>query len=240
MVQLNFNATNVAPAGSFTVYESGIYDVMIANSELKETKAKKAGTAQRGTYLQLTLRIAAGPSAGGTVIDRINFENDNTTAEEIGQAQLSAICRVVGVMQLQDSQQLHGIPFKVELAKVERNDKPGEFSNDVKGYLTATGQTPDQAGQGTAAPPVAAPAPAAPVAAPAAAPAPVAPFPPFSQSAPVAPAAAPVAQPPAAAPPVETAPAPVAPAAAPVAEQPAAPAAAPAAAGAPPWAQQPQ
>ena len=247
MVQLNFNATDVAPAGSFTVYESGIYDVMIAGSELKETKAKKAGTAQRGAYLQLNLRIASGPSAGGTVIDRINFENDNTTAEEIGQAQLSAICRVVGVMQLQDSQQLHGIPFKVELAKVERNDKPGEFSNDVKGYMNAAGQTPDQIGTaGAAAPAPAAPvAPAAP-AAPVAAPAAVAPVAPVAApvaapaAAPVAPAAAPVAQPPAAAPPAETAPAPVAPAAAPVAEQPAAPAAAPAATGAPPWAQQPQ
>lgn len=150
MVQLNFNAANVAPAQGFQVYPSGIYDVIINGSELKSTRAKLAGTAQKGSYLQLNMKIASGEHAGGTVITRVNFENDNPTAEEIGQAELSAICRVCGVMQLQDSQQLHGIPFKVVLAKVERNDKPGEYSNEVKEYRDINGNAPGSAGQGGA------------------------------------------------------------------------------------------
>lgn len=149
MVQLNFNAANVAPSQGFQTYPSGTYDVMVNNSELKPTKAKIAGTAQKGSYLQLSLRIASGEFAGGTLIARINFENDNPVAEEIGQAELSAICRVVGVLNLQDSQQLHGIPFKVVVAKVERNDKPGEYGNEIKSYLDINGNGPDQAGQGT-------------------------------------------------------------------------------------------
>lgn len=152
MVQLNFNAATVAPAGSFTVYDSGIYDVMISGSEMKETKAKIAGTAMKGSYIQLNYRIVGGPHAGGTIIDRVNYENDNPTAEEIGQAQLSAICRVCNVMQLQDTQQLHGIPFRVEISKGERNDKPGQFSNEVKGYQNMQGQTPDAIGSAGAAP----------------------------------------------------------------------------------------
>lgn len=231
MVQLNFNAAEVAPSQGFQVFPSGTYDVMVNNSGMKQTKAKLAGTVQRGAYIQFNLKIASGEHAGGTLITRVNFENDNPTAEEIGQADLSAICRVCGVMQLQDTQQLHGIPFKVVVAKTERNDKPGEYGNEITSYMDINGNDPDKAGQGVqqAAPPAPAAAPPAPAQtapAPAAAPA--------TQAAP--PWNAQAAPPPAAtAPPVETAPA----AAQPPATQPAPveqPAATPPAA-APPWAQ---
>ena len=147
MAQMNFDANNHEPAGSFVIYDSGIYTVMINGSEFKETKAKKAGQASVGSFLQLNLRIADGPHAGGMLIDRINWENENPDAVSIGQGQLSAICRVVGVMQLQDSQQLHGIPFKVEVAKVPRNDDPSKFSNEIKGYLDMNGNDAANAGK---------------------------------------------------------------------------------------------
>lgn len=234
MVQLNFNAAEVAPSQGFQVYPSGPYDVMINNSEMKQTKAKLAGTVQRGAYIQFNLKIASGEHAGGTLIARVNFENDNPTAEEIGQAELSAICRVCGVMQLQDTQQLHGIPFKIVVAKTERNDKPGAYGNEIKSYMDINGNDPDKAGQGVqqAAPPAPAAAPTTPpqtAPAPAAAAAPPAGAPPWNAQA--APATAPpVETAPAAQPPAETPPQPQATQPAPV--EGAAPAAA-----APPWAQ---
>lgn len=156
MAQMNFDANNHEPAGSFAVYDSGVYTVMVNGSEFKETKAKKEGRAAVGSYLQLNLRIAEGPHSGGTLIDRINWENENPDAVSIGQSQLSAICRVVGVMQLQDSQQLHGIPFKVEVAKAPRNDDPSKFSNEIRAYLDINGNEASQVGkatEGSATPP---------------------------------------------------------------------------------------
>lgn len=231
MVQLNFNAAEVAPSQGFQVFPSGTYDVMVNNSEMKPTKAKIAGTAQLGAYIQFNLKIASGEHAGGALVLRVNFENDNPVAAEIGQAELSAICRVCGVMQLQDTQQLHGIPFKVVVAKTERNDKPGEYGNEIKSYMDINGNDPDKAGQGVqqAAPPAPAAAPTAPPqTAPVqqqAAAAPAAAAPPWNAQ-----AAAPATPPAAAAPPVETPPQPQATQPAPV--EGAAPAAA-----APPWAQ---
>jgi hypothetical protein len=214
MVQLNFNAQEVAPSAGIQTYPSGTYDVMINDSKLVETKAKKAGTVSKGSFLQLNLKITTGEHVNGTIIARVNFENENPTAEEIGQAELSAICRVCGVMQLQDSQQLHGIPFRVILAKVERNDKPGEFGNEVKGYQTKDGVDPDKIG--AAAPATAAPAPVA-----QAAPTPPQTAPqPVNEAAPPPVNAAPVAAPAATQPPVEQAPAAAAPAAPPWAQNP--------------------
>lgn len=238
MVQLNFNAAQVAPQGAFTVYETGEYTVMISGSELKPTKAKAAGQAQKGAYFQFNYRIAAGEHTGGTLIDRVNWENDNATAEEIGRAQLSAICRVTGVMHLQDTQQLHGIPFKVMVVKKPRTDDPTKFNNEITEYRNMAGQAADQIGAvagGGGAP-----------AAPSQPPAP-------PQQPPMQQAQPPVQQPwqqPAQQPMQQQAPAPTgaapwqqeqAPAQQPVMQQPAQqPMQQPPAGAAPPWAQQPQ
>lgn len=150
MVQLNFNATQVQPSGSSAVYDSGIYTVCINESSLVETKAKKEGRANKGSMFLFRLRIMDGENQGGSLPYRVNYENDNATAEEIGAAQLSALCHVTGQLQLQDTQQLHGIPFKVEVAKVERNDKPGSFGNEINGVMDINGNQPGQAGSGQA------------------------------------------------------------------------------------------
>lgn len=191
MVQLNFNASQVAPQGAFTVYPTGEYIVMITGSELKATKAKTAGTAQKGSYFQFNYKIGAGEHVNGTLIDRVNWENDNSTAEEIGKAQLSAICRVTGVMHLQDTAQLHGIPFKVMVIEKPRADDPTKMSNEITEYRNMDGVAADQigkvAGGAAGGAPAAPAAPSAPAAPAAPAPAPVAPPAPVASPAPVGP-----------------------------------------------------
>lgn len=147
MVALNFNASQVAPAGSYPVYDTGEYTVMITGSELKPTKAKAAGTAQKGSYFEMKYRIVEGPNNGGSITDRVNWENDNSTAEEVGRGQLSAICRVVGVMHLQDTQQLHGIPFKIMLVKKPRSDDATKWTNEISEYRNMQGVAADMIGQ---------------------------------------------------------------------------------------------
>ncbi len=142
MVQLNFNARNVAPSTAMEALPSGWYDVMITESENKPTKA---GT---GSYLQLILTVASGEFSGRKLYARLNLDNPNPTAVQIAQAELSAICWVTGMPDAQDSQQLHGRPFKVLAKKVERNDKPGSFSNELSGFTDVNGTTPDQLAKG--------------------------------------------------------------------------------------------
>lgn len=153
MAQLNFNAQSVAPQATYTPIPAGIYTTAIIDSDVKPTKSG-------GTQAVFTLQVVDGPFAGRKVFARINVRNASAEAERIGQAQLSALCHAAGVLQLQDTSQLHG---KVVRARITvRKDETGQYgdSNEVKGFEAAGGaQMPAASAPGMAAP--AAPAAAA-------------------------------------------------------------------------------
>jgi hypothetical protein len=142
MAMLNFNATTVAPATAFEAIPAGNYAAIITESAMKPTKRGD------GEYLQLTLQIIDGEHSGRKLFDRLNLNNPNATAVDIAQRTLSAICHAVGVMQPQDSAELHDIPMQVKVG-VEKNMTDGTNSNVIKGYATA--------GNGKPAPRAAAP-----------------------------------------------------------------------------------
>ena len=129
MAQMSFNAAEVEPQSTFDALPAGWYVAQVIESDMKDTKA---GT---GQYLQLTWEILDGACAGRRVWDRLNISNPNAEAERIGRQQLSQLCHSVGVLQLQDSQQLHGKPARIKLAI--RKDPAYGDSNDVKGYEPA-------------------------------------------------------------------------------------------------------
>jgi hypothetical protein len=131
MASLNFDASQVSPKDE--PIPAGDYVAQIRDSEIKDTKA---GT---GQVLRLTWVILDGPFVGRTVFDRINVQNQNPTAEKIGQQTLSSICHTLGVLRLQDSIQLHNIPCKISV-KIKKDDQYGD-SNEIKGY-SAIGQRP--------------------------------------------------------------------------------------------------
>ena len=237
MAQLNFNAAGVEPQKPFEALPTGWYNVQIVKSEIKPTKA---GT---GAYLSLKMTVIDGPHAKRVLFTNLNVSNPNPIAQEIAQQQLSAICHATGVIQVNDSQELHGKPFQCRAVQTPP-ENGRDAGNDIKGFKAIDGAAPAGAvaapapdwanaapgAQPAAAAPVAQPQPVAapaqpipqqvhPVAQPAAAVAP-------AQPAQATPAPAPVAQPAAVAP----APATPAPVAQPAAAQ-------PVAAGTPPWAQ---
>jgi hypothetical protein len=126
-----FDATAVAPAGSFDALPNGKYIAAIIDSEWKATKA---GT---GHMLRLTLEVLDGEYKGRKFWDQLNLQNPNQTAVEIAQRTLSAICHATGVLQLKDSSQLHNIPM---LVKVTVSQQDGyEPRNEVKGYAAVAG-----------------------------------------------------------------------------------------------------
>ncbi len=135
---LNFNAATVAPQETFEPVPAGTYLASIEESEIKETKSRS------GQILNLTWRVLDGQFKGRKVFDRVNIVNQNPKATEIGQRQLSAICHAANVLQLNDTQQLHGIPMTIKV--IIRKDETGQYAdqNEVKGYTAPAGQAPVQ------------------------------------------------------------------------------------------------
>ncbi len=199
MVQLNFDASTVAPASAPEPLETGWYPANIIMTEQKPTKNNDGG------YLEITNRISTGQFAGRTLKDRLNLWNKSQQAVDIAYAQLSAITHATagargGNLRIGVAAELHGAPLEVYVKKVPRDDKPDLMTNEVAGYRApgAHGAQPGFSG----APPAAAPswaatqpAPAAPAAtyappAPAAAAQPAAAWTPPQPSAPSTPAPA--------------------------------------------------
>ena len=136
-----FNAAEVEPQGSFEPIPAGWYTAMITDSEFKPTKNGN------GEYLQLRLDVIEGEHEGRVLFDRLNLNNPNQTAVEIAQRQLSAICRAVGVMTPQDSNDLHDRPLKVKVS-IRPAGNGYEASNEVKAYEAADGGQPAAAQSG--------------------------------------------------------------------------------------------
>jgi len=155
MAQLNFDARQVDPQQSFEPIPAGWYNMMIVESEMKPTSSGQ------GAYLQLSLKVVDGQYAGRQVFDRLNLQNQNPVAAEIAYKRLSAYCHATGVIQVQDSQQLHGIPLKARVSV--RTDSTGQYdpSNEIKAVKhinEETGTTAAPAQQGFQAPAQQAPA----------------------------------------------------------------------------------
>lgn len=129
---LNFDANAVQPQESFEPIPAGWYECMIVDSEMKPTKN---GT---GQYLQLRLDVTDGQYANRVLFERLNLDNPNTTAVEIAQRTLSAICHATGVLQPRDSSDLHNIPLRVKVS-VRPAGNGYDASNDIKGYESLGG-----------------------------------------------------------------------------------------------------
>lgn len=123
----NFDANTVDPASSFDPIPAGKYIAAITESEMKPTKNGN------GHYLELTFDILDGQYKGRKVWARLNLDNPNATAVQIARGELSAICRAVGVMQPQDSIELHNLPLAIKVTCKKRDDT-GEITNEIKGY----------------------------------------------------------------------------------------------------------
>lgn len=133
MAYVGFNAENVEPQVAFEPLPEGRYEVVIVDSDVKTTKA---GT---GRYLELKCEVISGDFKGRFLFGRLNTENPNEKAQQIGQAQLSALCRAVNVMHINDSSELHNLPFAVKVVQKKREDN-GEMTNEIKGYEPRDGK----------------------------------------------------------------------------------------------------
>jgi hypothetical protein len=135
-----FDANKVEPATPFDPIPAGKYLAMVTASEFK---ANKAGT---GRFLELTFTVVEGEYRNRQLWARLNLENPNELAMKIAQAELSALCRAVGVLTPNDSVELHNLPLVIKVRCKKRKDTD-EITNEISGFEkreAATGR-PQQA-----------------------------------------------------------------------------------------------
>ena len=122
-----FDANQIEPTTDFDPIPAGKYVAVITESEMKPTKA---GT---GSYLQLTFQVIDGEYQNRLLWTRLNLNNPNATAVQIARAELSAICRAVGVLAPNDSVDLHNLPLVVHV-RCKRRADTGEITNEIKSF----------------------------------------------------------------------------------------------------------
>src|SRR5262249_1185469 len=120
-----FDANQIEPTPD--PVPAGRYIATITKSEMKATKART------GEYLELTFQILEREFKTRLLWARLNLNNPNAQAVQIARAELSAICRAVGVLAPHDSVDLHNLPLVI-IVKCKRRDDTGEMTNEVKGY----------------------------------------------------------------------------------------------------------
>lgn len=124
---MGFDASKVEP-NTFEVIPNGTYNAIITESTWKQTQS---GT---GRYLELKFQICDGDYKGRVLYARLNLENpQHPKTVEIARGQLSAICRAVGVLQPNDSCELHNLPMAITVA-CRKNEQTQEIVNDIKGF----------------------------------------------------------------------------------------------------------
>jgi len=122
-----FDANQVEPTTPFDPIPAGKYLAVITDSAMKPTKAGN------GQYLELTFQILEGEFKNRLLWARLNLDNANATAVQIARAELSAICRAVGVMAPNDSTELHDLPLVIRVRCKKRADTD-EIVNEIRGY----------------------------------------------------------------------------------------------------------
>ena len=137
----DFNANEVDPNFAFEAIPAGRYLAVITESEMKSTKSGV------GQYLQFTFQIIEGEYKDRLVWSRLNLDNPNATTVKIARAELSAICRAVGVLAPKDSAELHNLPLSITVGLKKRDDT-GELTNVIKGYAKKDAPAPRPAATG--------------------------------------------------------------------------------------------
>lgn len=129
-----FDATQVEPTVAWEPIPAGDYPAMMTVSEFTSTAKGD------GSFLFVEFEVLDGEHKGKTVQDRLNLDNPNPKAVGIAKATLSAICHATGIMNPKDSTDFHDKPVMIKVIIEERNDKPGSYSNKIKGYSSMGAQ----------------------------------------------------------------------------------------------------
>jgi hypothetical protein len=129
--------------GGFDPIPAGDYHLVVAESELKDTKKGD------GQYIWLKMSVVGPTHQGRILFANLNIRNPNPKAEDIGRQQLGSVLRAIGVASLTDTDQLIGGNMTCKVTV--KNDPTYGPGNEIKGFKAVTG-SPVPAPAGQAAP----------------------------------------------------------------------------------------
>jgi hypothetical protein len=121
----NYDLQNVK-ANDFEVIPPGDYPAIITECEEKPTKNND------GKRLNLKIQILDGKFQNRILFDGLNTENKSAIAQQIGRAQLKAICIAINNLNPKDSSEILNKPLMVTV-KIGK-DQDGNPRNEIKGY----------------------------------------------------------------------------------------------------------
>ena len=161
MAGLNFDLSQVEESSAFEPVPAGWYQAFISGSEKKDSSKNPSNS-----YLKLEFTLQGGKTDNRKVWTNLNLWNSNTTAAEIAQRDLKAICTSLNRGGVNDSTELHNQPLQIKLS-VRKSEEYGD-SNELKGYkalavsgiAAVAGQPPASNDVGVTQPVAAADAPA--------------------------------------------------------------------------------
>ena len=116
------------PSSGYTPLPAGEYTLEIVESEYRPNAN---GT---GMLLACKAQVVGGEFDGRPFYINYNLENQNETAQEIGQRGFAGLRRATGVLAPNDSEELHFKPFRVKIG-VQEKKVTGEPQNVIKQYL---------------------------------------------------------------------------------------------------------
>lgn len=125
-VAWTFNANQYEPNQGFGIHPPAQkIPFIISNTSIKETKDKTGG------YLAVELT-----SAQGVVVSNYNIHNQSPKAVEIAYGQLSALCRAVGIYQIDGNNECAALRGGKGLMDVgyQKGEEPDAAFPDRKGY----------------------------------------------------------------------------------------------------------
>lgn len=156
-LQQQFNAQQFDPTqgGNYQQLPVGKHPVVIIASEIK------ANNSNTGGMVVYELEVIDGPGKGSKGLMRINLYNASDKARQIAESQQAALCYVTGKFLINDTQELHGIPFAVDVGlqdltpeqkvKQANGDTVTPFTQ-VNKILDIQGNEPRGAGNASAPP----------------------------------------------------------------------------------------
>lgn len=137
-----FDATGIDPSQGAGQLPVGKHPVIAYESSIEENSKKDGG------YLQFMLKIIDGPAAGTTGAYRLNLYNASPKAVEIANRQMAALSHVTGVFKVMNSEQLHNIPFIVEVGLQKDPEAQAKGYTEIKRVFDRNGVEPGKQGQG--------------------------------------------------------------------------------------------
>ena len=128
------NSEDNSSQGGFELLPEDDYVVAITKSEWKDTKA---GT---GKFIYMEMTIQEGEFAGQMLFERLNLINPNPIAVRIAKGTMNKICAACLKSEVEDTEELHGIPMEVTVRINPNDDSDFPPQNEIKNWANPDGE----------------------------------------------------------------------------------------------------